>query len=771
MAFDSASAVTTQSTDYPSLLDGRISFEPPPAWAGDLSFDVAAPRQREDALTCLLHHEQVHAEESASFTRIVMRLESMQAVQHLSQWRLNLDPLTERLALHTLRVRRGEVYTEHANPTKVRVLQREEGLEAFVIHGHYTLLTLFEDVRPGDCLEVAYTIFHHPLLFAGRCHRMLMLSGTHAIDRYEWSVLHRPARNLRHLAAPALGAPEISDATGLIRWSWSGSLRERAQPEAHTPPWHLPEHWLQLSDLPDWGTIAAGVAAAWPAGADEAMLVAEARLIEEKTRVKLKRVELALRLVQDEFRYLSVNLEVGGQIPSTPAEVLRRRYGDCKDLTLLLCRLLGLLGVSARPVLIHTQLGPRLPELLPSPGLFNHAVVEFTVNGETRWVDPTVRSQGGGPLGRSIPPFGVGLAVDESATGLLPQPATTPPFGDKLEIHETLLLDTRGASSMLRFRQLLTGHHADALRRQLDISGLKDYHTARTQSLIARYGEAELETPLYRDDDRDRNIIRTIEIYRVRGVVDLARGGGRCTVNLPTSSALLALARPEAGERRAPWFIPYPLNLVHTQEMMANQFAAKARLNQTFHSDAINLTLQRRFLKSRWLQTVSLSTNVASIPAGEVEAYAQTLNTAWTQANWSISAIAGLARSHRRHHFLELLSAPPLQTPGNPKTKDSTPKGGDTDDDSDDDISEDAESAAPFAGNSAANAVPATVILAAKHRGVPVRAGKRKRPISPWMWLVAGFGIAAAVCFYYLYMDRINLTPKVDSSTVPLEKI
>jgi len=37
---------------------------------------------------------------------------------------------------------------------------------------------------------------------------------------------------------------------------------------------------------------------------------------------------------------LSVNLELGGQIPAPTETVIRRRYGDCKDLAFLLVRLL-----------------------------------------------------------------------------------------------------------------------------------------------------------------------------------------------------------------------------------------------------------------------------------------------------------------------------------------------------------------------------------------------------------------------------------------------
>src|SRR6185369_17537776 len=103
------------------------------------------------------------------------------------------------------------------------------------------------------------------------------------------------------------------------------------------------------------------------------------------------------KIVQDGFRYLSVSIELGGQIPADPEIVIRRKYGDCKDLALLLTRLLRGLGVSARPVLVHGGLRKAVSELLPSPW-FNHVIVEFQIGEERRWVEATMKFQGGSAL-------------------------------------------------------------------------------------------------------------------------------------------------------------------------------------------------------------------------------------------------------------------------------------------------------------------------------------------------------------------------------------
>src|SRR5262249_30618291 len=151
----------------------------------------------------------------------------------------------------------------------------------------------------------------------------------------------------------------------------------------------------------------------------------------------------AVELVQDNFRYLSVNLELGGHIPAGPETAVRRRYGDCKDLAFLLVHLLRRLGVAARPVLVNAVLRKSIGDLLPSPNLFNHAVVEYRVGEETRWVDATIKRQGGGALNRSLPDFRLGLPMDAEGSGLVPPPKGSVQPG-LFELKETFVVDTTG---------------------------------------------------------------------------------------------------------------------------------------------------------------------------------------------------------------------------------------------------------------------------------------------------------------------------------------
>src|SRR5262249_25739535 len=94
---------------------------------------------------------------------------------------------------------------------------------------------------------------------------------------------------------------------------------------------------------------------------------------------------------QEQIRYLAVELGPGTHRPSPPEKVLARRYGDCKDKSLLLVAFLRSMGIEADPALTHVDEGPAMDKRLPSPFVFDHVIVVARIEGEEHWLEPTRR--------------------------------------------------------------------------------------------------------------------------------------------------------------------------------------------------------------------------------------------------------------------------------------------------------------------------------------------------------------------------------------------
>jgi hypothetical protein len=97
----------------------------------------------------------------------------------------------------------------------------------------------------------------------------------------------------------------------------------------------------------------------------------------------------ALRLVQEQVRYLFRGMNNGGLIP-VPADLnWARRFGDCKGKTVLLLALLRELGIKADPALVDTQSGDDLDVRPAMVTALDHVIVRAEIDGKVYWMDGT----------------------------------------------------------------------------------------------------------------------------------------------------------------------------------------------------------------------------------------------------------------------------------------------------------------------------------------------------------------------------------------------
>lgn len=95
--------------------------------------------------------------------------------------------------------------------------------------------------------------------------------------------------------------------------------------------------------------------------------------------------------IREHLRYLALSLDAGAIIPRTPAEVLERRFGDCKDLSTLLVALLRRAGIPAHVALLKAGDDEDVHPDLPGIDEFNHVIVHVP-GPEPLWIDPTARA-------------------------------------------------------------------------------------------------------------------------------------------------------------------------------------------------------------------------------------------------------------------------------------------------------------------------------------------------------------------------------------------
>lgn len=124
-----------------------------------------------------------------------------------------------------------------------------------------------------------------------------------------------------------------------------------------------------------WAEVARRYGELWErqlAGADLAE-AARAALGEGKPD-RAEAVRRVMAWVHQNVRYTGLELGEAALVPAPPAETLKRRYGDCKDLSLLVTALLRAAGLDARLALVRLDWHELSPEV-PGISQFDHAVV------------------------------------------------------------------------------------------------------------------------------------------------------------------------------------------------------------------------------------------------------------------------------------------------------------------------------------------------------------------------------------------------------------
>lgn len=647
----------------------RVQLGPVPAWVTGCAFDRGY-KSHDAPVTCLCFDTQIEADRRETYVHQAFRLETMEAVQRYSQWRIHFEPNTQSITLHALTLRRGNEEFDHLDLEKARFLQREEGLDRFLITGWFTLLIVLPDVRPGDVLEFSYTVENQPRVFADNCHHFFGLSMPSTVGKLHFAVRFSSTRPMKWKSGRADWKPVERQENGTNVWEWTDENYDQEDPERNTPTWYIPDPWIQISDIRDWQTIAAAVSKAWHRGASSETIAEIAREIEAQESELAARVEKAVRFVQDECRYLSVSLELGGFIPMAPEIVAQRRFGDCKDLSFLLVNLLEKFGVRSRPVLVNSVLGKSIGELLPSPSVFNHVVVEFEANGKRRWIDTTLRKQGGGAFNRSVPDYGVGLPVDITTTVLVEPPKLIEQT-HLYDVRECIVLDTSGEPSLVSVTVEAEGKSADLLRQQLDRAGTDEMAKQRLQAAAARFREPKRVGELRYRDDRLENRFVLVETFEFVPLMARDRDGKRCQMQLPISWVPGILPIPEKKPRQTPFALPYPCNVAYAAELILPRDSRPRLVEPSWRlkNELVEFSLDEETAKGSYQLHLSLKTKTDAVPSRQIEDYRRFIERLWKACGRSFTTVNGFPHGKPKPGFGCLPGETPTSTPSGRDTR------------------------------------------------------------------------------------------------------
>jgi hypothetical protein len=339
---------------------------------------------------------------------------------------------------------------------------------------------------PGNIVGYEYEVEEQPIFLQD----IWYFQGTDPVRESHFSLQLPPGWEYK---ASWLNHPEVKPTqSGSNSWQWTVDDVKEIKRELLMPPMRGVEGQMIVSFFTSSGIPALNANADWNAmGKWYSSLIGER--VDASAEIKqqvaaltaskitpLQKMQAIAEFVQQDIRYVAIELGIGGIQPHSAADVFSHHYGDCKDKATLVRSMLREIGVESYHVVINAERGSVTGDM-PAHDGFNHVITAIKLpDGLT---DPSLIATMQHPkLGRilffdptnELIPFGQIGGYLQDNYGLL----VTPDGGELIELPQQpsgmnsiqrtakLTLDTTGTLKG-EVKEVRLGERASSERRRL----------------------------------------------------------------------------------------------------------------------------------------------------------------------------------------------------------------------------------------------------------------------------------------------------------------
>ena len=603
----------------------RWVIKPPPPWVEPANTGIASNKLSGDAqsgIQYLLSDHQFRITSSGAqrYFRWLRKVLSAAGLESVSQIKIDFEPTYQELVIHHVHIIRGGVTIDVLRPGDIRIIQQESELSERLYNGTLSAVLFLNDIRSGDTIDCAYSVNGDNPVMGGRFTDSFLLGSSQPIQELRFRLLWPAHRKLHFRTQNLEIQPSVRSLQNEMEYKWERNNVPASEYEDEIPTWFDPAPRVYLSEFSSWEDVARWAAPLYeikqPVGA-----VLSKKIERWKTELprQEERVLAATHFVQDEVRYLGIELGSYSHLPRDPSSVFKKRFGDCKDKSLLLSTMLNLLGVEAHPALVNTDAQPSADELLPSPSAFDHVIVQATLDGKTYWIDPTLRFQRGGLSQHPNPPYRRALVLRDGirameeileSPGDLPLTSVKDLFtvvDYKRPVSYSVVTTYRGAAAN-RVRSNLAEQSISELSRNC-LSYYSD-----TYPNIEADGSTDVQ------DDTTNNIVVITERYRIP---DLWSEESR---TFRSDRIIQELSKPEITRRTMPLSVPYPVNVSQSIEIRMPETIGAKNKSGSLKDEAVRFDYEYEQSGSTIKLNYSLRTLADHIPTANVAQHLELLD-------------------------------------------------------------------------------------------------------------------------------------------------
>jgi len=335
----------------------------------------------------------------------------------------------------------------------------------------------------------------------------------------------------------------------------------------------------------------------------------------EGTDNEEEKIALLYRYLQENMRYVSVQLGIGGWQTFDAQYVEENKFGDCKALTNFMKAMLKEVGIPSYATLVYG--GNNAPfqatEDFSYPGFFNHVIL-YVPSNET-WLECTSNLDPPNYLGKFTSDRNV-LFITEEGGKLSKTPAIDKSVnwnGGKTMI----AIDSKGAAN-------ITG--------QVKLSGIfQEGYRYRKY----KYSQKELEEQFLKNSDLPMSDLQSLEVevskdepeatisYDLKVARYASKGGKRLFIPINSIGAFDKLPPKSKAKRKHPYAVKYSYAEQDTIVLQLPTYAKVESMpkNVELSSDYGSLQLTYTMEGKQLMCVRRLEVNALEVPAEEYEAY------------------------------------------------------------------------------------------------------------------------------------------------------
>jgi transglutaminase-like putative cysteine protease len=454
------------------------------------------------------------AGEQQGYSHYAVQAISAKGLEYISQISVDIDPSYEHVVFHGIEVYRDGLTLDKTNDSRFSLDKTDNGND-LIYDGTLTAFWVVNDIRVGDVIEYSYTRYGQNPLFKDAFSASKNLQWSVPVQQQFYRVLWGKSNKLNikvHHSEEPFTVTQLGDETDY-------QMHVKQLPPVNisqdAAAWFKPNVWAQVSETASWQQVINWAKPLFDKQTDTSdLLKAKIQEIKQQSHSLEQQVMQSLNFVQQDIRYLGLEMGLNSHLPSKASDTLLKRYGDCKDKSVLLISLLNGLGVDAYPALVNTESGQLLSDYLPSSNSFNHAIVKAIIDDKTYWLDPTLLYQDVSLSTLYQPDYGHALVLKQDEEQLTSMANDFSGSSISFDEHYDFTLGPEGAGELSTTVKYY-GQKARTIKAQIVNNGVDDLAQQYAGYYDKRMNGVRIKQPLTIVRDSDLGSIAITEQYEL----------------------------------------------------------------------------------------------------------------------------------------------------------------------------------------------------------------------------------------------------------------